>query len=326
MKKLAYILWVVLLASSLVSCVFPGYKLKPGDKIGDMTITNEWESGVLNFNEICSFEELTLDDTCEIPASITKFGISRAWAEDTQEALDLAWSSSKWEMTFDGHKVDLEPFGTFDMELGGQKVRAWNVYIVNPAPGKHEVRYDFNIENTMERGNHNTTFIFTVMAPDQVGDSSPSTTTPTLIQFSDEFMVEPGDNIGDFLITTGAGKDITYVWNLHSECVKQDGVENYSCNVNTDTKMNVSWGVYASFDTDLDTMWSEHTYKMFIDNRPVNLEAFGSIDVRHPTVGPMRHWNVVIVASKPGEITVRTEAVVDGEPSEDTKTLIFSAP
>jgi hypothetical protein len=36
--------------------------------------------------------------------------------------------------------------------------------------------------------------------------------------------------------------------------------------------------------------------------------------------------NVVIVASKPGEITVHTEAVVDGESSEDTKTFIFSAP
>ena len=153
---------------------------------------------------------------------------------------------------------------------------------------------------------------------------APQTAEPTSQPI--EGAINPGDKIGDFLITTGGGKDITYVWNLHSECVKQGGVENYSCKVNTDTKMNVSWGVYASINTDLDTMWSEHTYKMFINDRPVNLEAFGSIDVRHPTVGPMRHWNVVIVASKPGEITVHTEAVVDGEPSEDTKTLTFSAP
>ena len=154
--------------------------------------------------------------------------------------------------------------------------------------------------------------------------AAPQTAEPTSQPI--EGAINPGDKIGDFLITTGGGKDITYVWNLHSECVKQGGVENYSCKVNTDTKMNVSWGVYASINTDLDTMWSEHTYKMFINDRPVNLGAFGSIDVRHPTVGPMRHWNVVIVASKPGEITVRTEAVVDGEPSEDTKTLTFSAP
>lgn len=154
--------------------------------------------------------------------------------------------------------------------------------------------------------------------------ATPQTTEPTSLPIGE--MINPGDKIGDFLITTGEGDAITYVWNLHSECVIQGGVENYSCMVNTDTKMNVSWGVYASMNTDLDTMWSEHTYKMFINNRPVNLEAFGSIDVRHPTVGPMRHWNVVIVANKPDEITVRSEAVVDGESSEDTKTFVFSAP
>ena len=86
-------------------------------------------------------------------------------------------------------------------------------------------------------------------------------------------------------------------------------------------------GVYAGFSgKDLDTLWSEHTYKMFINDRPVNLEAFGSIDFLHPRAGPMRSWNVVIVATKQGEITLHDMGVVDGEPSESTVTYLFSAP
>ena len=142
-----------------------------------------------------------------------------------------------------------------------------------------------------------------------------------------EGMINPGDKIGDFLITTGEGEEVTYNWELDSVLVQQGNEEIFTAQIPVGTKMNVSWGVYAAFSAkDLDTLWSEHTYKMFIDNYPVNLEAFGSIDVLQPQVGKMRHWNVVIVATKPGEIAVRSEGIVDGEVFGDTKTYTFSTP
>lgn len=140
-------------------------------------------------------------------------------------------------------------------------------------------------------------------------------------------MINPGDKIGDFLITTGEGDEITYNWELDSALVQQGKEEIYTALIPVDTKMNPSWGIYAAFSgKDLDTLWAEHTYKMFIDDRPVNLDAFGPIDIHHPVVGKMRHWNVVIVATKPGVIAVRSVGAVDGEAFEDTKTYTFGTP
>ena len=135
-------------------------------------------------------------------------------------------------------------------------------------------------------------------------------------------MINPGDKIGDFLITTGGDKDVTYTWAL--DCT--DGENDATCNAKVGAKVNVSWGVYAPRGRGLDDLWAGHTYKMLIGDRPVNLEAFAPISVYHPEAGKMRHWNVVVVASKPGKLTVHSSTVVDGEPQEGTFTYIFSAP
>lgn len=160
---------------------------------------------------------------------------------------------------------------------------------------------------------------FTVLVSIILGACAKATPQP------DDKMINPGDKTGDFLITTGEEGDVTYTWDL--DCVKQGKEENYSCKSTVGTKVNVSMGVYATFSgKDLDVVWSEHTYKMFINDRPVNLEAFGSIDVLHPRAGKMRHWNVVIVAAKPSEITLHDSGVVNGDPFESTMTYSFSAP
>ena len=137
--------------------------------------------------------------------------------------------------------------------------------------------------------------------------------------------IKPGDKIGDFLITTGDEDEITYTWDL--DCVKEGEGETYSCQATTGTKVNVSVGIYDEyFKGKLEDFWASHTYEMFIENRPVNLQAFGFIDVFHPKVGKMRHWNVVILTDKPGEITLHDSGVVDGDPFESTMTYTFSAP
>ena len=154
--------------------------------------------------------------------------------------------------------------------------------------------------------------------------AAPQTAEPTLPPIE---AINPGDKIGDFLITTGEGEDVTYMWATDADCVKQEGAEIYSCQLPAGTKVNVSLGIYDdTLSGKLDSIWSEHTYEMFIEDRPVNLQAFGSIDVMHPRAGPMRHWNVVIVPAGAGEITVRSAGVAGGDSFEDTTTFIFSAP
>ncbi len=141
---------------------------------------------------------------------------------------------------------------------------------------------------------------------------------------SESGSINPGDKVGGFQVTIGTGDDVSYLWDWEADCIEQG--EGTSCKVGIGAKVNVSWGIYASVNKDLDTTWSEHTYKMFINDRPVNLEAFGSVDIVYPVVGKMRLWNVVIVADKPGTIVIRTEGVAGGDPFGEIKTLIFTAP
>jgi len=158
-KRLTFAIGVMLLAGLLASCTFPGSKLKPGDTVGDMELTTEFD---LNIHSLCSFDELA-EGTCQIPSTITEIGISTGWFEITEDALNLTWLDSTWTMTFDGREVDLASFGTFDLDWEGQKARVWDVGITNPAPGKHTVHYEFNFKNGPERGNHFVDYIFTVI-------------------------------------------------------------------------------------------------------------------------------------------------------------------
>jgi hypothetical protein len=157
---------------------------------------------------------------------------------------------------------------------------------------------------------------------------APPTTPPTAVPTpapTTVTMINPGDKIGDFLVTTGNPGEVVYTWGLG--CVKQSNQEKYVCTSTVGEKVNVSVGVFAALSAkSLDTLWMEHTYELFIDGRPVNLAAFGSIDTTHPKVGKMRHWNVVLVAAKPGEISVRDSGTVDGDHFGGINTYMFNAP
>jgi hypothetical protein len=139
-----------------------------------------------------------------------------------------------------------------------------------------------------------------------------------------EGMINPGDNIGNFLITTGDKEGVTYTSLIHCP----ESGDKQTCELTVGTKVNVSWGIYGDTNSgkDLDTVWSEHTYEMVIEGRPVNLQAFGSIDITHPVIGKMRNWNVVIVTDKPGEITIQDSGVAGGDAFSGTTVLIFSTP
>jgi len=148
-----------------------------------------------------------------------------------------------------------------------------------------------------------------------------TTATP---QSSDE-MINPGDKIGDFLITTENGEDVIFVTKLH--CPFDNSTQTESCEQPIGTKVNISQGIFAdpSIGKTLDELWSEQTHEMFIEGRPVNLQAFGSVDFNNPMVGTVRVWNVVIVTDKPSKITARSTGVVGGDPWNYTAIITFTA-
>jgi len=162
MKKLTHLTLLVLLAAWLPACIFPGYKIKPGDKLGGMQFINDDEACPgPNFSDICGFPALA-DGTCLIPASTPVFWISTGWVEATQAELESTWKDSTWKLTFDGHELDLAKFGTYDMELDGQKARIWEVCISNPPEGKHNVYYEYEFIHGVHLGKWFSDLTFTV--------------------------------------------------------------------------------------------------------------------------------------------------------------------
>jgi hypothetical protein len=65
---------------------------------------------------------------------------------------------------------------------------------------------------------------------------------------------------------------------------------------------------------------------MVIEGRPVNLQAFGYDEWKHPIAGTIRVWNVVIVADQPGTISAASSGVFDGESWNYTAKINFTEP
>ncbi len=156
MKKLIYMILTALLAASLVSCAkapsdTAGGLLKPGSKIGNMTVENSSESysslgqSVWSF---CTYESETPElrtrtvdcHTTKLPWVSIEFG----WGAKPA-MLASNWDAMAWEMYIDKQKIDLNSFGWSEMDMfqSGEKLRArnWFVVLTNPSLGKHIFRF-----------------------------------------------------------------------------------------------------------------------------------------------------------------------------------------
>jgi hypothetical protein len=139
-------------------------------------------------------------------------------------------------------------------------------------------------------------------------------------------MIEPGDHIGNFVITTGEQGKFTYGFSVN--CSELGSANTYSCKTTVGDVINISTGLYDTTGKgNLDQIWTHSNYQMFINDRPVDLQAFGTIDYNHPQVGVIRFANVVITTNKAGEITVKDSGVYDnGGPFQSTSTYVYSKP
>ena len=192
---------------------------------------------------------------------------------------------------------------------------------------------DFGLTRLVKKENFMNKFAFfslIVLLAIMLGSCAKATTQPSELKSEPmEEMINPGDRIGDFLITTGDNESVTYLANTHCPLDQNTGIK--SCEFPVDTKVNVSSSIYddnLNSGKNLDEYWSEAepTFEFLIGGRSVNLQAFGTIDITHSILGKMRQWNVVIVADKPGEITVKNSGVVGGDNFEYNFKMIFIAP
>jgi len=141
-----------------------------------------------------------------------------------------------------------------------------------------------------------------------------------------EQIIKPGDRLDEFLITTGEGEDVFFMSKVHCPYDSSTGIE--SCEQPVGTKVNVGIAVYdddPSSGKTLDEYWSEQTHEMFIEGRPVDLQAFGTVDFSS-IIGTVRVWNVVVTTDKPGKVTAHSTGVVGGDAFDYTAIVSFTAP
>ena len=134
--------------------------LKPGEKIDDMAIT----TGVEDAFPLSAFCSATKENDHSIRVDCGELSVCANIAiGQTFGVMDLIyamnlipqpinWEELVWEMSVDGHPIDLEAFGVDDFvhpDLARspspvrevfKMERLWNVVLVNPTPGMHRVQ------------------------------------------------------------------------------------------------------------------------------------------------------------------------------------------
>ena len=140
-------------------------------------------------------------------------------------------------------------------------------------------------------------------------------------------VIQPGDKVGAFTVARGGSEDVVYMTMQHCPYDSSSGTER--CEFPAGTLVNVAEGIYDDDPTggkSLDEYWTEQTHEMVISGRRVNLEAFGFVDLPHPTFGTIRVWNVVVTSDKPGEVSARSTGVVSGDAFDYTGVVTFTSP
>lgn len=133
--------------------------------------------------------------------------------------------------------------------------------------------------------------------------------------------IQPGDEVGGFKITQGGEASRSY-WANEGDCTDIDPQGSYICSIPAGQVVNISYGIYGKGGETVGEAWDKHTYTLTIDERPVDLAAFGAIDLMNPRVGPMRYWNIAISANQAAKLVVHFNVTVDEDSLEETITYI----
>lgn len=135
--------------------------IKPGDKIGEMTITNEeskhyhWLFDSCNFNWAL-FEPYSQSVKCTLP-ELPAVWIGAVWGAETSK-FESSLEPMTWELYVDDYQVALDEFGYLDLSYYDPSAgfettyRNWNVLLRNLTPGGHIFRLAFTLTSAVDDG------------------------------------------------------------------------------------------------------------------------------------------------------------------------------
>ena len=135
--------------------------ISPGDKIGEMTITNEESKHYYWLLDSCSFNWTLIKPNsqtvkCTVP-ELPAVGIGPVWGAETAK-FEASLEPITWGLYVDDHQVMVDEFGYFDLSYyvpsaGFETTyRNWNVLLRNLTPGRHIIRFSFTIASAVDDG------------------------------------------------------------------------------------------------------------------------------------------------------------------------------
>ena len=134
--------------------------IRPGEKIGEMTITNE-ESKHYYWLYNCNVNWTLIEPSsqtmkCTVP-ELPAVGIGPIWGAETTK-FDASLEPMTWALYVDDYQVALDEFGYFDLSYYDPSAgfettyRNWNVLLRNLTPGRHIIRFSFTIASEVDDG------------------------------------------------------------------------------------------------------------------------------------------------------------------------------
>jgi hypothetical protein len=166
MKKLVCLTSIVLLAVILTGCATPTQTpipaeslIKPGDKIGEMTIQSAPPFHYYSLQTPCDFdwtitEPIVQTVDCTIP-ELSAIGVPHGWVAE-ESRIESNWQAMSWELSIDDYPIALDDFGWDDVRASDAGVniviRLWNVTIENLSAGKHTIYESVSLDTTVDDG------------------------------------------------------------------------------------------------------------------------------------------------------------------------------
>ncbi|RIK31277.1 MAG: hypothetical protein DCC56_03570 [Anaerolineae bacterium] len=133
----------------------------------------------------------------------------------------------------------------------------------------------------------------------------PSSETPGLPEAD---LLQPGDTIGAMRVVTSKPEDVSRT--IFDYCDPYLGSQSvtlsFECQTPKTDFLFIGYGEIANSYDELDKRWEARTWELTIDGNPVDLPAFGTLDVN---LGKkVRVWNVALENISPGSHVMQYEA------------------
>jgi hypothetical protein len=177
MKKQICITSVALLVVILTACATPTQTsstppptqtpfsvrgiIRPGDKIGEMTLESEAGMDYYRLLDIFDFDWSIMEphlQTVEgtLPElSVVGFSIGQG---SYTTKIESNWEAMSWELYIDDYQIALDQFGWWDLNFYDSELatevtfRYWKIIIKNLTAGKHTIRFSFSMEVPLDDG------------------------------------------------------------------------------------------------------------------------------------------------------------------------------